>query len=48
MVDNGIYDDGDFLLQVSQTRTSVTQPRSGTGLRFCEQKSQTACPHERQ
>lgn len=42
------YGAGDFLLQVSQTRTSEFQPRSGTGRRFCEQSSHTAWPHERQ
>lgn len=37
-----------FLLHASQTRTSVVQPRSGTGRRFCEHSSQTAWPQLRQ
>lgn len=37
-----------FLLQQSQTRTSVVQPRSGTGRRPCEHSSQTAWPQARQ
>lgn len=37
-----------FLLQWSQMRTSVVQPRSGTGLRPSEHGLQTARPHARQ
>lgn len=43
-----LYWNGGLLLHVSQTRTSVSHPRSATGRLVCEQPSHTAWPHDRQ